>query len=859
MPHETIAELTSIDTNIESLFIRLSNVVIGALYRPPSGILPEFMTFLENTLDSFGPMAVPIVILGDVNIDSNSDSPSSRELKDIIHAHAFQNTIRRPTRVTTATATCLDVCITNIENSSLKCGVLSCDLSDHMPIFCLAPVTTKKYCRNSIFFTRQINKQSLESFAHRIEVETWDHVYDDHNPRTAFTSFRDKFLEIYNTSFPLRKCKTQHKKIRKPWITPHLYKTIKEKDRLYYKFVRTQEPTLFSEFKQFRNKLNTELKKAKCEYYEQRFMSTQGDQRKMWNLINDVMNRKPLNSNVKEVLINNRLVTGQELANEMNCHFVNIGNSPEETDGVDSYTLQCSLSSSIMFAPTSPCEIFKIIQDLCNQAAAGYDEVKALPLKYTAHIASSILTHIINKMFETGYFPDELKIARVTPVYKGGGETEINNYRPISVLPMFSKIFERVINDRLTNFFEKHQIINNAQYGFQKNKGTEMALVHIKEKIVENIEKKLLTLGLFLDLRKAFDTVQHKILLKKLECYGVRGVALSVMKSYLADRTQYVCVGNIFSTKMKITSGVPQGSILGPLLFLIYINDITTIPGSTDMIMYADDTNIFFSGTTKKCLEQAANSYLIKLSNWLHNNQLSLNTSKTKYIIFKPINKRDPYNIRITYNGTTLDRVVEQKFLGVWFAEDLTWTAHVNSLRSDLSRVTGQIYQIHKLIPNWLKQTLYYSLFYSRLSYGILVWGTTTAYNYNKLIILQKKILRMCENFKGDRRDLRTRPLFIKYNMLKADQVYYFKLLQWIYRSGIYKLPSESAGEYNIRNPKRRPLPIRTNYGQQTIDFQSTKVLNMQELSMNFSDVPSTFKKKCRTLLVNTNVSVITR
>lgn len=267
----------------------------------------------------------------------------------------------------------------------------------------------------------------------------------------------------------------------------------------------------------------------------------------------------------------------------------------------------------------------------------------------------------------------------------------------------------------------------------------------------------------------------------------------------------------------------------------------------------------FFLEKTKQCLEQTANTYLEKLSNWLHKNQLSLNTSKTKYIIFKPINKRDHYNISITFNGITLDQVVEQKFLGVWFADDLTWTAHVNRLTSDLSRVTGQIYQIHTLIPNWLKQTLYYSLFYSRLSYGILVWGTTTAYNYNRLIILQKKVLRMCENFKGDRRELRTRPLFIKYNMLKADQVYYFKLLQWIYRNGIHKLPSENAGEYNIRNPKRRALPIRTNYGQQTINFQTTKVLNSQDLNVIFYNNPSTFKKKCRTVLVNTNISIIAR
>lgn len=166
-----------------------------------------------------------------------------------------------------------------------------------------------------------------------------------------------------------------------------------------------------------------------------------------------------------------------------------------------------------MLMPTTPSEIHGIIANLDNDSAAGNDGIKALPLKYVSNIISPILSHLINRMLETGEFPDELKVAKVTPIYKGGGQVEINNYRPISVLPVFSKVFESIINDRLTSFFRKYQ--TPAQYGFQKHKSTEMALIHIKEKIVENIENKLMTLGLFLDLKKAFDTVQHHILIKK--------------------------------------------------------------------------------------------------------------------------------------------------------------------------------------------------------------------------------------------------------------------------------------------------------------------------------------------------------
>lgn len=306
---------------------------------------------------------------------------------------------------------------------------------------------------------------------------------------------------------------------------------------------------------------------------------------------------------------------------------------------------------------------------------------------------------------------------------------------------------------------------------------------------------------------------------------------------------------------MRIQCGVPQGSILGPLLFLLYINDITKIPDSPELIMYADDTNVFFTGVTKKCLELSANTYLLKLSTWLQINRLSLNTSKTKYVIFKPANRRDCSCINILFEGTLLEQVVEQKFLGVWFTEDLSWNTHINKLKAELSRVTGSIYKIQNLLPIWLKQTLYYSLFYSKISYGILIWGTTTASNYNKLVILQKKILRMCENFKGDKRNLRTQPLFIKYNMLKADQVYYFKLLQWIYMNKLYITPTDSLSVYTFRDPKRKMPAIRTNYGRQTITFQVSKTLNRNDINIDFDKPFYKFKNECRRFLVGSGIA----
>lgn len=624
---------------------------------------------------------------------------------------------------------------------------------------------------------------------------------------------------------------------------------------MYHAFVKNRDPAVLDDFKKFRNKLNSDLKKAKCEYYQNKFVHIQNDHKKVWETINYLTSRKQTRSSVKEILINNKILVGTELVDEMNRHFTSIGTSTGKNASSNNCMPAGNQIESIMLFPTTPTEIDKIIGSLKNDVAAGDDEIKVLPIKYTANIIGPILSHIINMMLECGNFPDELKIAKVTPVYKGGGVTSINNYRPISVLPVFSKIFERVINDRITVFFKKYHIITPAQYGFKKEKSAESALIDIKDKIAENIENKLVTLGLFLDLKKAFDTVQHDILLKKLNIYGIRGIGLKLIKSYLNERYQYVCLNNESSSKMKIKHGVPQGSILGPLLFLAYINDITEITGSPQLVMYADDTNVFFAGETIQIVEKLANDYLLKLSKWLETNRLGLNTSKTKYVIFKPINKRDHSSINITFEGTLPEQVTEQKFLGVWFTEDLSWSTHVNMLKAELSRVTGSIYKVHSLLPTWLKQALYYSLFYSKMSYGILVWGTTTETNYNKLIILQKKILRMYENYRGDRRNLSTQPLFNKYNMLKADQVFYFKLLQLIHRNKLHTTPTYNLSTYNIRNPIRKMPAIRTNYGRQRLNFQINKTLNRKDMFVDFHQPFNSFKCACRRMLVTSEIA----
>lgn len=364
-----------------------------------------------------------------------------------------------------------------------------------------------------------------------------------------------------------------------------------------------------------------------------------------------------------------------------------------------------------------------MILSLKNDVSAGYDDIKVIPLKHVCAVICDVLSHIANLMLSTGVFPEDLKLARVVPVHKGGNINELSNYRPISVLPVLSKIFEGIINSRIADFLHKYNVIVDSQYGFTKNKTTEQALLVVKDKIIDNIENKKCTLGLFLDFRKAFDCVHHETLLKKLCNYGVRGIALNLLRSYLSNRSQYVRTNNISSDIQVVKHGVPQGSVLGPLLFITYINDLAGIHNSPDLVMYADDTNLFFSSCSLPALQNMVNAYLINLRDWLLRNKLSLNISKTKYIIFKPINTVETNCIHIHYDSITINQVSSQKFLGVWFNENLSWSVHISKLSSELSKIVGLFYRISNLLPVWLKVSMYNALFFFQDFLIVILFG----------------------------------------------------------------------------------------------------------------------------------------
>lgn len=853
-------------TNANCLKIKIGKEsTIFAIYRSPSSYnLDPFIKSLDDEL-TLQKETKNVFLIGDLNINIlENGHPQKNEYLQILASHGLKSLINEPTRKVDNSKTCIDHIMSKTKKQT-QSVIYESTITDHFTTILAINQNKdrKTQIRPTIIEKSETNWNAVKK---NLQCTDWKKIQNIENANDAWNSFIDIIHHniVSNTKKKLKKI--SHKNIHiKPWISQNIINCIRKRDELHKKL--KQNPYDIHKlryYKRYRNICKNIINTTKESYYKNKIDECNDNPRKMWQIINEVTNSKSTSNTSKIDELNiNKVPTlyaenPDKILDHVNHFFTNIGSNLAKqitlcvNDAVEPNEAR-NLEREFDFKQITVDEIRNIITSLKPNVSSGDEVISTNTIKQLSEEITFPLTHLINLSITKSIFPMSLKEATVIPIYKQGSKNDINNYRPISLLSTFSKILEKVLKKQLMTYLEENNLISKSQYGFRQNLSTADAIDDILNTITKSLDKGNKSLAIFIDLQKAFDTIDHKILFKKLKKIGMSNTTLNLLISYMSERSQCVKIENRKSKPLPINYGVPQGSVLGPLLFLIYVNDICNLHIKGKIICFADDTVILFNECDWLTTFKDAEHGLVLLQKWLKQNSLTLNVNKTKYLTFSITARGQPaedYALKLhdcqgkdltqSCHCPTITHSKNIKYLGIEIDENLRWDSHINSITKKLTKLMYYFRNIRNILSKNDLYKVYYALCQSRIEYGIIGWGTASNIHIKKLAKTQKAIIKIILKV-----PIKTpsKEIFKNFNVFSIIKLYSKNALlkfkekyEYLADQHTYTTRSKSSKLLNIPQ-------LNTSFGQKNHNFHATKLYNALPFEIKNTMEIQMFKK----------------
>lgn len=844
------------ELDFESVVIHIVelNTTIITVYRSPQGDVSVFLKSFEESLRILHKPGLIMFVCGDFNI--HFDRRNDREflqLSDIFNSFSFRALISSVTRPSVTGGSCIDNILTNIEPHLVLAEVVPSCLSDHEAQLVTAVIqraTSTKGCNSPPF--RVFSEKNINFFSELLSSIDWDSVFLPHDINDQCALFLSKVSSCFSLAFPL--VTSGRKKHRKPgWLTEEV---VMARERLKDLYILQRDfPSELHRLMYKVNKKNYQqlISSLRASHVEGRLNKSKNVAKTVWSIVSENSGKHQAGKKHIHELQHNGVSASDphENAEIFNSFFTSVpmtnsGRGVNHCTNSSSKIKSCP--ASFFTIPASSSEMFKTISSLKPSSSPDVFDMSPSVIRQVALPLSAPLTKLFNNSVLQGEFPSDMKLSKVIPVFKKGSKSSPQHYRPISILPTISKVFERLMQVRLTDFLLRNSIINDTQFGFIPSKSTNDAITQFSKYVFSHLNNQNHVSGVFCDLSRAFDTVNHLKLLQKLELYGIRGCPLQWFRSYLSNRYQSVQVTNSFGTAnsdfVEVSMGVPQGSILGPLLFVLYMNDFSTCVPEARVTQYADDTTVIVQADSPLALNLQLNLVINKINSWLISNDLYLNVNKTSILHFR--SQSVSVGVGVTLHDDVIDEVDSVCFLGVQLDTRFTWRQHVEALCSKLNSILFSLRCLSDFLNSSALKMVYHGYFASVMSYGILSWGTASASILHRVFKLQKRAIRLVFGLGGLES---CREVFLRERILTLPSIFIYSVSVFTFKH-IQDFPTHTH-MYPTRNKNSLIVPQHSNnMFRKSIEYLGPTIYNRLPDYLKTSLSLAAFKNKLKDFLI---------